>query len=442
MLDAVGEQAMTYFAQLGDRGSAEEVLARAMALRQIGEVRFHRAQLVEALEAFSESRAIAAALHQQYPAENQYLFELGQAEFWVGYVGWEQGRLDVAAEGMQTYMSHTRQLLDREPANTDYRLELAYALANLGAIARQQRDFPRALEYFQDSIETTQPLVEADPGNTTLLDMLSEGWSWSGSTLEDLARLADAEAAFSKSLEFSNAAFALSASPLDREQASDVTVFLAETQVAQGEVEPALQSLRDALATYQELVRHDPTNVRWRLSLYRTQRKLAELAAAGTGKGPDLAELQAIFRELESLVERDRSAGGPRRQLALVLRAQALAELATGRPEAALALAQRARDTLAAGDVDLGANGTDAALVNETLGTAAAAAGEAALAREAWQAALVALPEPEVRSLVQKALHARLVTVLGRGAEAEGVIAELIAAGWADPRYPLPAVAP
>jgi tetratricopeptide (TPR) repeat protein len=439
MLDAVGEQAMQYFAELGDRGTAEEVLARAMALRQIGEVRFQRAQLKEALEAFTESRGIAAALHEQYPAQDRYLFELGQAEFWVGYVGWEQNRLDLAAEAMQTYMSHTRTLLERDPANADYRLELAYALANLGAIARQQRDFPRALQYFQDSVVAAELLYEADPENTLLPKTLSEGWSWSGSTLEDLARLADAEAAFEKSLGFASAAYELSGSPLDREQASDVATFLAETHMAQGEVEPALQRYREALAIFKDLVRHDPTNVRWEISLYRTQRKLAELAVAGATTGPDPAELQAVVNKLDALVERDSSAASPRRQLALALRVQALDELAAGRPELAVARAQRARDVLAAGEVDLGTQGTDAALVSETLGLAAAAAGMAGRARAAWQAALQALPEAEVQTLLQKTLHARLAFRLGRTAEVQGVIAELKALGWADPRYPLPA---
>jgi tetratricopeptide (TPR) repeat protein len=439
MLDAVGEQAMQYFAELGDKGSEEEVLARAMALRQIGEVRFHRGQLAEALDAFSESRDIAAALHEHYPQQDRYLFELGQAEFWVGYVGWEQNRLDVAAQGMQTYMTHTRTLLERDPANADYRLELAYALSNLGAIARQQRDFPRALQYFQDSVEATQLLSVADPDNARLLDMLSESWSWIGSTLEDLARLPEAEAAFEKSMGFATAAYALSDSPLDREQASDMATFLADTLLYQGKVEPALQRFREALPIHEELVRHDPTNARWELALYRTRRKLAEIAVATTMAGPDRAELQAVISGLDGLVELDTSAAGPRRQLALALRVQALVELAADRPELALAQAQRARDVLAAGEADLGTQGTDAALVSETLGSAAAAAGEVERAHAAWQAALDALPEAEVRNLMQKALYARLTTRLGRAAEAQGVAAELAALGYADPRYPLPA---
>ena len=442
MLDAVGEQAMQYFAELGDRGSAEEVLARAMALRQIGEVRFHRAQLMEALEAFTESRDIAAALHEQYPAQDRYLFELGQAEFWVGYVGWEQNRLDVASAGMQTYMRHTRTLLERDPANADYRLEFVYALSNLGAIARQQRDFPGALQYFQESVRAAELLYDADPENVSLRKVLSESWSWSGSTLEDLGRLAEAEAAFEKALQFASSAYELSGSPLDREQAADLATFLAETHMAQGEIEPALQRFRESLANFEDLVRHDPTNVRWKVSLYRTRRKIEELAVVGAVAGMEPAGLQAVIAGLETLVERDSSAVSPRRQLALTLRVQALEALGAGRPGVALARARQAREVLAAGEIDLGTRGTDAALVGETLGLAAAAAGQDALAQASWQIAFDALPEPGTQGLVQKALYARLATRLGRAAEARDVIEALDALGWDDPRYLLPAAGP
>ena len=36
------------------------------------------------------------ALHKADPSNNDNLFELGQAEFWVGYVAWERGDLQNA----------------------------------------------------------------------------------------------------------------------------------------------------------------------------------------------------------------------------------------------------------------------------------------------------------------------------------------------------------
>jgi tetratricopeptide (TPR) repeat protein len=263
MLDAVGAQAMQYFAELGDKGSEEEVLARAMALRQIGEVRFHQGQLEEALGAFSESRDITAALHEDYPAQERYLFELGQAEFWVGYVAWERGRLAAAGKSMQTYMAHTRTLLERDPDKEDYRLELAYAHGNLGAIARQEGNQELALQFFQDAISTTQPLVDAAPEDTQLLMLMSDNWSWAGSTLLDLRQLAEAENAFATGLDYAERAHRLSGSPVHHEQVGTMTSFLADVRLCRGEVAAARESLAAALAIRNILVAHDPTNARW-----------------------------------------------------------------------------------------------------------------------------------------------------------------------------------
>lgn len=52
VLDAVGDEAMAYFSTLGDRATDPERLSRAMALRQIGEVRRSQGLLDEASVAF------------------------------------------------------------------------------------------------------------------------------------------------------------------------------------------------------------------------------------------------------------------------------------------------------------------------------------------------------------------------------------------------------
>ncbi|HKJ27467.1 MAG TPA: toll/interleukin-1 receptor domain-containing protein, partial [Anaerolineales bacterium] len=111
ILDSVGDQAMEYFAVLGDKGTPDEVLSRALALRQIGEVRFAEGRLEAALEAFRESMNIAAELYLANTGNNQYLFELGQSEFWVGYVAWERGDHSGASHFFEKYMQRTQTLL-------------------------------------------------------------------------------------------------------------------------------------------------------------------------------------------------------------------------------------------------------------------------------------------------------------------------------------------
>mgnify|MGYP001110142640 FL=1 len=55
LLDSIGNQAMAYFAAIGERGTEKEMLERAKALKQIGDVRFNRGQLEPALQAFRQA---------------------------------------------------------------------------------------------------------------------------------------------------------------------------------------------------------------------------------------------------------------------------------------------------------------------------------------------------------------------------------------------------
>lgn len=438
MLDAVGAQAMQYFAELGDKGSEEEVLARAMALRQIGEVRFHQGQLEEALGAFSESRDITAALHEDYPAQERYLFELGQAEFWVGYVAWERGRLAAAGESMQTYMAHTRTLLERDPDKEDYRLELAYAHGNLGAIARQEGNQELALQFFQDAISTTQPLVDAAPEDTQLLMLMSDNWSWAGSTLLDLRQLTEAENAFATGLDYAERAHRLSGSPVHHEQVSTMSYFLADVRLRRGEVAAARESLAAALAIRNNLVAHDPTNARWSSAQLKSQRQVAELAMVTGGSEADQAVLDATIAGYRALVAQEPTSVEFRLSLAMSLRVRAMADLRSGRTRAAVARATEAREVLLGGGPVLAAEGVTAIMIQDTLGLALAADGDDAAARRAWQAGLDALPPREARGIDHDVLFCRLAAWLGREDQARETLQALRALGYADPRLPLP----
>jgi len=68
VLDAVGDEAMKYYAELGEQATPAETLKRAIALRQIGEVRFAQGRFDAALTAFAESRSQAELPNRLDPA--------------------------------------------------------------------------------------------------------------------------------------------------------------------------------------------------------------------------------------------------------------------------------------------------------------------------------------------------------------------------------------
>ena len=226
VLDAVGDQALAYFAELGDELSPEDALARVMALRQIGEVRFEQGRLVPALEAFSESRDFARALHAAQPADNELLFELGQAEFWVGYVAWERQDLEGAERSFETYMRHTRELLERAPDDPDYQAELMYAFSNLGSVALEAGRPADALANFEASNDIARRIANANPDDTYGWIELREGLSWSGTTLTALGDLEGARSRYAEAVDAALRARALDDSPVLRfEWAQEVTLL-------------------------------------------------------------------------------------------------------------------------------------------------------------------------------------------------------------------------
>lgn len=439
ILDAVGDKAMEYFAALGDDLSGDDALARVMALRQIGEVRFQQGQLEPALLAFGQSRDFAQLLHTNKPANETYLFELGQAEFWVGYVAWKQSRLLDAEQSMTRYMDHTRTLLQRLPDSETYRLELAYAYGNLGAVARERSAFEQALGYFQQSVDTVQPLVDKNPSKTQLRNLLSESWSWIGSTMLDLGRLGDAGQAFATSLAETRAAYEISGSPKHREEIADLLTFLAETRLLQGQSGEAVTLLQDALKIRSELVEFDPENTNWQQDRYRLMSNLVDVALATTWQSSARQQLAEVLSGLQQLIALDPSHTGYIQDVALSERLNALVLVRDEQLDSAILEIEKANERIQA----LGAKSAmknikvDWVIIGETLGMVKAAAGDADGARAAWSDAIGILPPAEECDLIQKALRARLSYHLGLHAEAGKISAELRQSGFADPRYPL-----
>jgi tetratricopeptide (TPR) repeat protein len=219
----------------------------------------------------------------------------------------------------------------------------------------------------------------------------------------------------------------------------DLAAFLADVYLKQGNLQAGVVQFENALLILDELATHDPENARWMGKRLRTLGQLAEVAANSTWTSRDEQQLEEAISGLRSLVELDGTRPAPRRQLALALRLKALLDYRAEDMPQAMAWAEQARRVLAAGGDDLATRGTEAAIIGEMLGLAAAGNGEHAKAQRAWQLAIDALPDPAAQDMLQKALFARLAAHLGREAESQQSVLELREIGFADPRYPLPA---
>lgn len=346
ILDAVGDEAMEYFEKLDDNATPKDLLSRAMALRQIGEVRFNQGQLEPALQSFYESRNLLLRLFKDNESNNDYLFELGQSEFWVGYVHYERAQLPEALEGMENYLRISRDLLEREPENTDYLSELAYAYSNMGSVARASGDLQSAIEQFAASVVINEQQLLAVPDDQSVQTDLAGGYSWIGSATLDSGDLIGAELAYQKALDVWTGLANNHDNARYRELAAHAKVFLALSKLFLGNVEDASQLSRLGFDEFVELTKQDAANDRWLRGRATAARNLAEtLYYQGQIEEAQILMLSAVA-DFRQLTISDSSNVDNRSQYAVTLAHFAVLKRARGDLDAALQASSNAYDEM------------------------------------------------------------------------------------------------
>jgi len=250
LLKGVGDKAMAYFASQDQRDiTNESLLRRAEALRQIGDVRLSLGEFEPALAAFQESLSLSRELSRRSPDNQDWLFALGNAWFWVGYTHWQKGDLDAAAAPMNEYFKAAERLVQLKPDDPRWQLELGYALANLGSLAAARGDGRAAIQYFESGNAIAEKLIQADPADVGLLLTRIENHSWLASIHQGLGELRKAKDLHAEALQL--ATELLASRPDDRRiQREEVLrqVFLSRVLLSLGELEEAGRVSSDALS--------------------------------------------------------------------------------------------------------------------------------------------------------------------------------------------------
>ena len=432
ILDSVGQQAMHYFQQLGSLGSEEERLSRAMALRQIGEVRVGQGKLDEAIEALEDSRQLISGLASDAPNSPQYLFESGQSEFWVGYVHWERAQFEQALESMERYRDVGLELNRRWPDDVEFRMELTYSDQNLAALYLELGDHEEALRHIRSAITNQRDLVADHPGHGDYVLELANALSWLGSTLRVRRELESSASAFSEAEAY--------LSKLNRQERDayvtaalcDVKLLLASSALLIGEYEVSTGQFEEARDLYLELIAGDRSNALWQEGLARAHIGIGNsrvaLGDAPGGSGNFLAAIEV----LQSLVEED-----PSNATFGIRLAQAQASLANSLSlQSSLSEASRHND-IATGMVtkwsDTASRGITGsirlALAWDHIGAVEQSLGDPDAARHAWTRGLSMLQDTQQDSLSSRALRARLLYRLGMAEEALALEQEVIDSG-------------
>ena len=214
-------------------------LGAAMMLRHdfAGELEQHRAAL-----------AICEKLVTSNPQDPRYRGELWSSQDKIGYALWLQNDLGGAVEANSKARALAEALLAEDPLNADYRRRLVVNYQH-GGDFRAGSDKRGALECFQKGAALDEELLVADPGNALTRKDLAYTHKRIADFLVELEDNAKALPHFSKALE--DYEKVVSDAPADLiSQFLVVTCHagVARMQARLGEVDPALEECRKAIA--------------------------------------------------------------------------------------------------------------------------------------------------------------------------------------------------
>ncbi len=264
---------------------ADGLVAQSLQWREAGLEDHRRGDLQAAMSNFQQSRAAIIELHQREGNTERALFELGQAEFYVGMVYMSMGELDRTEAAWARYGAVTRRLVNSDPNNAVYVMELSYTLMNLGALeqSRPNPDASRSLQLIQTSLQYTQLALVLDPGNVLYREERATSVAWLADAWLEVCELGNALE--SRQLSVVLRRELVAEKPAESEQKLQLAFTLhglAGVQQQIGLNQQAMASFEEGVNLLSELHQSEPDNqeLEWQL-LYRQQRLARQLMVMG-----------------------------------------------------------------------------------------------------------------------------------------------------------------
>ena len=347
ILEGVGGRVGEYLQTLDpDEVTDESLIQQAKVWRQLGEVSMDQGDLPRALEAFRTSRDILGELHRRNPETAQFVYELGNSEFWVGYVHLERGELDLAENALYDYLAWAYRLNELEPGNPEWLMEQSYAHSNLAALANRRRDADvgAARLHIEAARDINEQVIALAPDNMSYLSEYGEVLAWLADTQLLQCDLGGALASRQRSVEIAqeltegavgNAGF--------RSRYAYALTGLANVTWQVGLADQAVERFSEARDVLGQLAVADPSNLDFRFEALIREAWVAELQGEAGRLDEARRRLAAVAEPMEQLLESE-GFSNQRRHLAWLnfLLSSADAGLRDGDAAAAVELLERA----------------------------------------------------------------------------------------------------
>jgi len=234
-----------------------------------------------AMAAFLEAHARSTALHERAPDNGQRLFDLAQAEYWIGFVAWQQGRFDDAGVWLRKYRDSAIRLAAIDRNNFAWQQEVAYGHHNLAVLDESRGRYAEAEQAMGKALAMRRAWSQARPQDTDVRSSVANTMSWLGSLSAQQGKLKDAERLFVE--EVDAVSRNVKVEPMRAEwkhERAEALLLLTQVQAQRGRLVEARASVDAAQLIAAALVQQDSSNNIWQITSGICRWWQAQLAVA------------------------------------------------------------------------------------------------------------------------------------------------------------------
>jgi tetratricopeptide (TPR) repeat protein len=431
-LDGVGSRVLAYYRkQDTSELSDASLLQRSRALSLMAEVADLRGNSSAALGFYREAMAGTAEAIRRDPDDAQRLYDHAQNVFYVGEIARQHGDLSTAEKANREYKSLAHRMVALDPNNMKWRMEEQDADANLGIVLYYQRRFAEAVGELEPARQMIEALSTADPHNGDYQQAHAQLLAWLADAKMSSGQLDGAIAVREQHVALLNSLLSQGSSNVYRGMLIPAEQALGLLYAARGKSDLALQHLRAAVTTADQLIPVEPTNTLWLSYAFGARTSLAQNLLTSGQKAEAEAQTNSACAIVQGLMARRAQVGWLHSGARDCWSMRARLALAGGAKDQAVSDAQHAvAEAQSVKSADpVGAN-FSLAKTYLLLGDAQQTVGNTAAASAAWQAALAAVPPGVSEKPPEMDVHATILQRLGRGAEMQPLANRLNSMGY------------
>ena len=429
-LDGVGSRVLAYYHNQSISDLSDAALSqRSKALSLMAQVANARGDADGSLRLYRESMVGTAEAVRRNPDDPQRLYDHAQNVFEIGELARKRGDFASAEAAYRDYQRLAARMVSLQPDNLKWRMEAEDAQANVGIALFNQRRFGEADRQFENALSTIEAVVAVGAATEEYQQALSDTLAWLADTKLAEGQLDGAIQQRQKQIALLQQLIARNAGDVNyRRRIIPAYQGLGRLMLARGDTGPAIQFLQSAVLEADRLVPSEPQNATWQGLAAAARINLADatLASGNVTEANQLTELGC--NGIQRLIARDHNIVAWRGSLRLCFSMRAQLALRGGAYAAAANAAQQAL-RLAGSDRSIQGS-AEIAKLYRLAGDAYSRGGNPTEADAAWRAGLTALPDKLAARPPEMAEKVALMQRLGMSAELRPIAETLKSIGY------------